>query len=178
MAKAKVSHFSTYCFISVVGDSSSKMDDKNYFLIFGDQSGRVLDASLSNIGEVVLWDKHGGDNQLWFWYGQDRDVLKNKKFPNKVLDFHWGDYQKHGWGKVYLHEFNGGWNQKWQFDGRELVCKGFRNKMVHDLRLDVNGGAINNGAKVGVYQKNGNANQRWQLQGKHDFLNIHRYYSS
>ena len=157
------------CFVSVTGDSSSQMD-RRYFLIFGDQSGRVLDASLSNVGEVVLWDRNGGDNQLWFWDGQDRDVLRNKKFPRRVLDFHWGDYQKHGWGKVYLHEFNGGWNQKWQFDGRELVCKGFQSKMVHNLRLDVHGSATASGAKVGVYQRNGNANQRWQLQGKHHFL--------
>ena len=57
---------------------------RQYFTIRGHQSGKVLDASLSNVGEVVLWDFNGGDNQLWFWDGRDRDILRNKKFPNKV----------------------------------------------------------------------------------------------
>ena len=140
------------------------------FYIFGDHSGKVLDASLSSEGEVVLWEKHGGDNQLWFWDDQYRDVLRNKNFPNKVLDFQWRDYQEHNWGKIYLNEFISGWNQKWQFEGREIICKGFQHKTVENLRLDVHGSATHNGAKVGVYQATGNPNQKWQLQSK---LNFH-----
>ena len=54
------------------------------FIIESQQSGKVLDAALTDIGEVILWDYNGGDNQLWFWDGRDRDILRNKKFPNKV----------------------------------------------------------------------------------------------
>ena len=154
--------------------------NQKYFLIFGDHSGRVLDASLSDVGEVILWEKHGDDNQLWFWDDQDRDVLRNKKFPNKVLDFHWWDYQEDNWGKVYLNDFNNGWNQKWEFDGKEIICKGFRHRTVENLRLDVHSWATHNGAKVGVYQRTRNSNQRWHLQGKLKYmtpkiLSVHKF---
>jgi len=140
-------------------------DDKRYFLICGTQSGKVLDASMSNVGEVVLWARNGQDNQLWFWDGHE--ILRNKRFPNKVLDFHWSDYQRQKWGKVYLHELNNGWNQKWQMNGREIACKGFQSSMVPNLRLDVHGGATHNGAKVGVYQRNGSSNQAWEFNMQH-----------
>ena len=57
----------------------------NYFTIHGDQSGRVLDASMTNLGEVVLWDKNGQDNQLWYFDGPNQDVIRNKEFPDRVL---------------------------------------------------------------------------------------------
>ena len=143
--------------------------NQKYFLIFGDHSGKVLNASLSDIGEVVIWEENGGDNQLWFWDDQDGDVLRNKRFPNKVLDFHCGDYQEDNWGKVYLNEFNNGWNQKWQIDGKEIICKGFQNRAVDGLRLEVHSSATHNGAKVGVYHRTGNPNQNWEFQGKLEF---------
>ena len=80
------------------------------------------------------------------------------------LDFICGDYQEDNWGKVYLNEFNNGWSQKWQIDGKEIICK------VENLRLDVHSSATHNGAKVGVYQQTGNPNQQWQLQGKLEFI--------
>ena len=55
-----------------------------YFKIHGDQSGRVLDASMNSVGEVALWDDNGQDNQLWYWDAINRDVLRNKQFPNRV----------------------------------------------------------------------------------------------
>ena len=57
-----------------------------YFKIHGDQSGRVLDASMTSVGEVALWDDNGQDNQLWYWDAINRDVLRNKQFPNRVCD--------------------------------------------------------------------------------------------
>ena len=39
---------------------------------------------MSNIGEVCLWDANGQDNQLWYWDGPNRDVLRNKQFPDRV----------------------------------------------------------------------------------------------
>ena len=43
---------------------------------------RVLNATGN--GEVVMWEIHGGDNQMWYWEG---DVLKNKAYPDKVQPF-------------------------------------------------------------------------------------------
>jgi len=136
-------------------------EERRYFYIRSLQSAKVLDASLSNVGEVCLWQQNGQDNQLWFWDGHD--ILRNKRFPNKVLDFHWHDYQRQKWGKVYLHEKNNGWNQKWQMNGREIACRGFQSQAVPNLRLDVFGSSTHNGAKVGVYQRSGGSNQDWAI---------------
>ena len=53
-----------------------------YFLIFCHGTRKVLDVSSSNQEEVILRDAHGGDNQLWFWDGED--ILRNKMYPDKV----------------------------------------------------------------------------------------------
>ena len=89
----------------------------------------------------------------------------------KVLDFHWQDYQRSQWGKVYLHtDFHNGWNQRWQVIRGEIVCKGFPRQTVPNLCLDVFGSQSGNGAKVGVYAKTGGQNQRWQLKSTSNIL--------
>ena len=84
----------------------------DYFVITSRQSGKVLDASLSHQDEVILWDRHGRDNQLWFWAGH---TIRNKQYPSRVLDFQSENWKKSGWGRVQLHPYNGGPNQKWSF---------------------------------------------------------------
>ena len=49
-------------------------------------SGKVMNASLSKIGEITMSDFNGGENQLWYWDGRHQDILRNKKFPDKVLN--------------------------------------------------------------------------------------------
>ena len=51
-------------------------------MIRGQQSGKVLDASLSNPGEVIIWTYLGENNQFWYWDGED--VLRNKLFTDWV----------------------------------------------------------------------------------------------
>jgi len=138
-----------------------------YFRIHALESGKVLDASMSNHGEVVLWEENGQDNQLWFWDGDDKDILRNKAFPHWALDFHWDDYQNSDdqWGKIYLGECSHNWNQKWEFDGNELVCKGSPYEPVSGLRMDIYQNGTEDGTKVGVYQQNGAGNQLWTYQG-------------
>merc|ERR1712198_527452 len=105
--------------------------EKTFFYILGSDSGRVLDASLSCPGEVCLWVKNGQDNQLWYWDGPNGDVLRNKKFPNKVLDFDYNEYDRTRWGRVYLtSDYHGGWNQRFQFVGGEIACKGYGARSV------------------------------------------------
>jgi len=127
-----------------------------HFYIWGAESGKVLDASVAEPGRVYIHDFHGGHNQQWIWNG---DTLRNRRFPDKVLDFHWSDYNKHGWGKVYLHEFNGGANQRLEIQGREIACKHKNN-----LRLDVHWGHRHNGAEVGVQKRNGSASQTFDVK--------------
>ena len=84
----------------------------------------------------------------------------------QVLDLNWHDYQRTGWGKVYLHtDFHGGWNQRWQFLNGEIACKGTQHRELPNLRLDVHGAGTRNGSKVGVHPRNSAQNQKWTLKG-------------
>jgi len=139
-----------------------------YFVIASKHCHKVLDASMSNEYEVVIWDYHGGDNQQW-WY--DGEYIRNKKFPEKVLDFHWMDYNDNGWGKVYLFDENGGFNQKWSFKFANIECMGDQSSCIENLHLDIFEGSKANGAKVGVYEGTGNSNQKWNVY----FVNTEEY---
>ena len=75
----------------------------------------------------------------------------------------WHEYERDYWGQAYLNEFNGGWNQRWEIVGQEIECKGFKDKPVANLRLDVFGSSQENGAKVGVFRRTGNPNQAWTI---------------
>ena len=119
---------------------------------------------------MILWEFNGQDNQFWFW---DGEMLRNKKFANKVLDFHWMDYQQNSWGKVYLHNENGGMNQKWNLtvdyesdswtkDTYEIVSQHGKHQNLH-LYLDVYSNETQNGARVGCYTATGGLNQKWIL---------------
>ena len=44
---------------------------------------------MTNIGEVVMWEMNGQDNQLWFWDPEYREVLRNKQFPDMVKISTW-----------------------------------------------------------------------------------------
>ena len=52
--------------------------------MWGKDSKKVLDASMTSPGEIVLWEENGQDNQLWYWDGPGGDVLRNKEFPDRV----------------------------------------------------------------------------------------------
>ena len=114
-----------------------------FFLIINHLSGKALQASISTIGEIVIWTIHGYDNQLWFWDQQEEDVLRNKMFPNKVVkdkayivtalciplfqvvDIHWN-----GSNLIYLNEFhNDSLNQKWLLIENEIVSKGVQSRI-------------------------------------------------
>jgi len=137
-------------------------DDKEYFYICETQCGKALEASMTMEGEVFLWENTCKDNQMWFW--DCHGFLRNKQFPTKVLDFNWADYQEHCWGKVFLNELNHGCNQKWNFHGKDIVCKGHKQEIVENLRLDVCHGKTCDGAKVGVSKRNCGCNQQWEIK--------------
>lgn len=124
--------------------------NKIYFVIQGKAADKVLDVS-HNL-DIIIWNYHGGDNQLWFW---DKDSLRSKEYPDKVLDLHISNFRKDGWGKVYLLTYHGGNNQKWKIDGDNIISN------FDSLYLDVKEESTNNGASVGGYPSTGNANQQW-----------------
>ena len=84
------------------------------------------------------------------------------------------DYKKWSFGKVYLFNFNDGYNQKWKIEGNQIICKGFQTSMQSDLRLD---GDL---MKVGVRKKNGFSDQKWNVRGEKNgkicvINNVHQY---
>ena len=46
---------------------------------------RGLAASTTEVGEVVVRDGSNQDQYLWFWDGVDQNILRNKKYPEKVI---------------------------------------------------------------------------------------------
>ena len=62
-----------------------------YFSIVNGLTKKALDASKSNDGEIVMWKRLDHENQLWFWDKDKKDVLRNKRYPEKVMNH----YQKH-----------------------------------------------------------------------------------
>ena len=87
-------------------------------------------------------------------------VLMDQHFDFQVLDFHWMDYKKWSFGKVYLFNFNDGYNQKWKIEGNQIICKGFQTSMQSDLRLE------GDFMKVGVKKQNGCPDQKWTVKGE------------
>ena len=56
-----------------------------FFLIISHHSGKALQASPNNVGDIEMWTLQGNENQLWFWDEQEEDILRNKMYPDKVL---------------------------------------------------------------------------------------------
>ena len=139
--------------------------DRFYFIITSRHSGKVLDASLdeSSTGKVILWSYHGKDNQLWFW---DDDNIRCKQFPEKVLDLHMANYEANNWGKVYLHPYNTGNNQRWKAEGDQIISS------YKNVRLDVKQSSTSDGALVGGYRNHGGVNQRWTFSSSRPYFFI------
>ena len=129
-----------------------------YFFILNKESGKVMDAA--SPASIELWHYTNSDQQLWFW---DGDVIRNKKYANKVIDLHMSDYNKYRWGKIFLHPFNGGQNQRWNFENNYLSSE------FKHLSVEVKDGSQADGSQIGA--KNGKY-QKWSLQPEHDFFTL------
>ena len=129
-----------------------------YFFILNKESGKVMDAG--SPPSIKLWHYTNSDQQLWFW---DGEVIRNKKYANKVIDLHMSDYNKYRWGKIFLHPFNGGQNQRWDFENNYLSSE------FKHLSVEVKDGSQADGSQIGA--KNGKY-QKWSLQPEHDFFTL------
>ena len=121
-------------------------DHRTYFRLTNGISAKVLIAK--NSESIYIGEYSIGDNQLWFWEG---DVIRSKVYPESVMDLDVYNYEASGWGRVYLHKFNGGDNQRWHPKNGQLVSS------HKDLRMDVNG--IN----VGGTNLSQNESQLWHF---------------
>ena len=137
--------------------------EKYYFYIRHGPSGNVLDAcddpNYCQVGvETFLypqWDGLDHINQHWF---QDGQLLRNRKWPDKALDFHYNDYKTKGYGRAYLNpDVHGQDNQRWtyHFDGIENFYR------EANFRLDLYNNQHRRGEQVGCYPANGAGSQEW-----------------
>jgi len=59
-----------------------------YFLIVSEQSGLALDVAgggKSPGTKVLMWDKHGGDNQVWYEHASTGTI--RSKLSDLCIDF-------------------------------------------------------------------------------------------
>ena len=56
-----------------------------YFSIKEQSTDKALDAT--NGGNIVLWDNHGSENQLWSWKDIEETTLVNKMHEDRELKF-------------------------------------------------------------------------------------------
>jgi len=123
----------------------------NWFFI-ENSSGLVLDiAGGKQGGELQIYTKHGGDNQLWSRDEEGRLVSKT----GLACDIEGGQKKKGtkviGWSQ---HE---GQNQKWKLSGNHIYS------LLNNLVLDVKGGKTSSGSKVHMWPWHGGINQRWYI---------------
>lgn len=126
------------------------------FAIKGVQSGKALNVA-SDL-RIVMWTYSGTDNQLRYW---DKDSIRSKKYPEKVLSLDIVNFDSYGWTKVSLQTYDGGNNQIWNIDGDRVICD------FQQYHLDVLHASQENGASVGGYQGNSNDNQKWIIVAAH-----------
>lgn len=131
---------------------------RQYFFILNKESGKVMDAV--SPASIELWHYTNSDQQLWFW---DGEVIRNKKYANKVIDLHMSDYNKYRWGKIFLHPFNDGQSQRWDFENNYLSSE------FKHLSVEVKDGSQADGSQIGG--RNGKY-QKWSLQPEHDFFTL------
>ena len=70
-------------------NSKPSANREYFFIISKIHSELGLVASITEVGEVLMKVRHDGnvqDQQLWFWDGVDQDILRNKKYPKKVIN--------------------------------------------------------------------------------------------
>lgn len=124
--------------------------DRKYFTFSTANQTKVLHAS--NETELVMWDYHGGENQLWFW---DDDVIRSKMYPDKVLELKESVLFEDEWGNVQLNSYSGKDTQRWTQEGDDFICH------FENVKLDVREEIITNGAEVVAHKKE--QNHKWSL---------------
>jgi hypothetical protein len=128
-----------------------------YFVLISKNGGRALDIKGGNAhagAEVVLWDHHGRDNQVWF-QEPVTGTIRTKLNPDLCLDIN-------GAGRLYLNHYQpGDRNQQWQYNKNRDVVE---NKSDPSKVLDAVGGSGDNGTGICSWNHHGRDNQRWKVE--------------
>lgn len=112
--------------------------------------GKVLDAAAN--GNVIVWGKHGGSNQLWRFEPFGGEFLVTSVKDGRVLDLNVAT------GDVIAYKRHGGPNQRWRLlpaGKSEFLIVSGNDGRVLDLKV-ANGDVI-------AYKRHGGPNQRWRL---------------
>lgn len=62
---------------------------REYFCIMSKSHSEVaLVASVTKVGEVLIKVTNGvvRSQELWFWDGVDQNIIRNKRYPQKVIN--------------------------------------------------------------------------------------------
>ena len=105
-------------------------------------------------GNIITYEKHGGDNQLWKWKGK---TLVSK--TGHVMDIKDGNAQEGT--NIIAWEPHGGPNQRWKMKGDKIISK--FNKMA----LDIKDASSESNAEIIVWplkSKDEVDNQSWEIE--------------
>lgn len=140
---------------------------QEFYTIKGKQSGRALDISKANEskGQTILWDIHGGDNQMFTieMNGQGQCQIKNKEGAYVTVEGNNSNNQAKIVGAQNQHQ-PGQVFELVPVQGEEetFYIKTFCGKCV-----DVYGHNKDNGAIVNQWEYNGGENQKWIIHHTH-----------
>lgn len=149
--------------------------ERGYYLISTQAQGnRVLDvsgASLSSGANVLLWDKHGSANQIWF-ISQNSDGTYSLDNANSKLRLDVKGASKQSGTAVLQYAPHNNANQKWYIvpagDGSFYL----RSALGANLTLGAAGGGITNGSAAGVYTADGSDSQRFRFVATRPLPNL------
>ena len=111
--------------------------------------GLVLDiAGGEQGGKLIIFTKHGGDNQLW---KLEEGMLVNK--TGMVADVMCANKEEEA--EVVGWEKHDGENQKWSIKDNCIHSE------LTDMVMDLKGGVMEAGTEVIMFHKHGGANQAW-----------------
>lgn len=127
-----------------------------YFIIESKHSDLVLDirGGQAHAGaEVITWEKHGKDNQVWF-QEPITGTIRSKLNPDLCLDLN-------GSNRLYVNHYQpGDVNQQWHYNKDRDVIE---NRRDPNRVLDVVGASKDKGAQVCAWNYHGKENQKWKL---------------
>lgn len=138
--------------------------DTNTAMIASYHSGKVLDVagwSLENGTQIIQYDRHGGDNQLFRIEPIDAGWVRIvAKHSEKVLDLY--NWSFDNGAPIVQWDWHGGENQRWflePLDDGYVLIRSFHSGKV----LDLYNWSFDNGAPIVQWDWHGGENQRWLL---------------
>ena len=126
-----------------------------WFAIKSKHSGFVLDIEeAKHGGNIITYEKHGGDNQLWKW--------KGKSIVSKLghaLDVKDGNSEEGT--NIIAWKRHGGPNQQWRIKGDKIISE------FNNMALDIKDGSTDSNTNIIVWPLKSEEdvdNQSWEFE--------------